>query len=113
MNEHATDDNVGGKRQRSSMEKLERQLCPESVDLMERVWVHDPVGRPIADDVAELELFNRLPPPPRVLLPHIFRAYRGCGVRIPGKYFLDCIPFEHPHPRTDAIGYQIVTHDAQ
>jgi hypothetical protein len=113
MNERATDDKVGGKRQRSSMERPERQLCPESVDLMERMWVHDPVERPIADDdVAELEILNLLPPPPRVL-PHIFRAYRGRGLRILGKYFLDCIPFEHPHPRTDAIGYQVVTHDAR
>jgi hypothetical protein len=70
MNERAIDDKVGGKRQRSSMERPERQLCPESVDLMERMermWVHDPVERPIADDdVAELEIFNRLPPPARV-----------------------------------------------
>jgi hypothetical protein len=95
------------------MERPERQLCPELVDLMERMWVHDPVERPIAgDDVAELEIFNHLPPLPRVLLPHIFRAHRGCGLRIPGKYLLDCIPFEHPHPRTDGIGYQAVTHDA-
>lgn len=62
MNEHAIYDVVGAKRQRPSMEGLKRQWRPELVDLMERMWVHDPTERPTMDEVAaELEeIFNRL-----------------------------------------------------
>ena len=62
MNEHAIYDIVGAKRQRPSTEGLKRQWRPELVDLMERMWVHDPAERPIMDEVvAELEeIFNRL-----------------------------------------------------
>jgi hypothetical protein len=44
------------------MEGLKRQWRSELVDLMERMWVHDPEERPIMDEVvAELEeIFNRL-----------------------------------------------------
>jgi len=62
MNEHAIYDIVGAKRQRPSTEGLKRQWRPELVDLMERMWAHDPAERPIMDDVVvELEeIFNRL-----------------------------------------------------
>ncbi|KAF9651529.1 hypothetical protein BDM02DRAFT_3267146 [Thelephora ganbajun] len=62
MNEHAIYDIVGAKRQRPSTEGLKRQWRPELVDLMERMWVHDPTERPAMDEiVAELEeIFNRL-----------------------------------------------------
>jgi mitogen-activated protein kinase kinase kinase 13 len=44
------------------MDGLKRQWRPELVDLMERMWDHDPVERPTMDEVAsELEeIFNRL-----------------------------------------------------
>ena len=62
MNEHAIYDVVGAKRQRPLTEGLKRQWRPELVDLMERMWAHDPAERPVMDEaVAELEeIFNRL-----------------------------------------------------
>jgi len=62
MNEHAIYDVVGAKRQRPSTEGLKRQWRPELVDLMERMWAHDPAERPNMDEVVvELEgIFNRL-----------------------------------------------------
>ena len=62
MNEHAIYDIVGAKRQRPLTEGLKRQWRSELVDLMERMWIHDPVERPTMDEaVAELEeIFNRL-----------------------------------------------------
>jgi mitogen-activated protein kinase kinase kinase 13 len=62
MNEHAIYDFVGAKRQRPSTEGLRRQWRIELVDLMVRMWAHDPAERPVMDEVvAELEeIFNRL-----------------------------------------------------
>lgn len=62
MNEHAIYDIVGAKRQRPATEGLQRQWRPELVNLMERMWIHDPAGRPNMDEVVtELEeIFNRL-----------------------------------------------------
>lgn len=61
MNEHAIYDVVGAKRQRPPTEGLKRQWHPELVDLMERMWTHDPSERPVMDEVvAELEeIYNR------------------------------------------------------
>ncbi|KAG1756367.1 uncharacterized protein EDB91DRAFT_1092276 [Suillus paluster] len=56
MNEHAIYDIVGAKRQRPSITGLRKQWCPEIIDLLERMWAHDPNDRPtISEVVKELE----------------------------------------------------------
>ncbi|KAG1754355.1 hypothetical protein EDB19DRAFT_1666020 [Suillus lakei] len=56
MNEHAIYDIVGAKRQRPSTTGLRKQWCPEIIDLLERMWAHDPNDRPTMSEVVkELE----------------------------------------------------------
>lgn len=56
MNEHAIYDIVGAKRQRPSITGLRKQWCPEIIDLLERMWAHDPNDRPTMSEVVkELE----------------------------------------------------------
>ncbi|KAG1891420.1 hypothetical protein F4604DRAFT_1706174 [Suillus subluteus] len=56
MNEHAIYDIVGAKRQRPSITGLRKQWCPDIIDLLERMWAHDPNDRPtISEVVKELE----------------------------------------------------------
>lgn len=51
MNEHAIYEAVGTKRQRPSIAGLRKQYCPEVVDLVERMWAHEPVERPTMSQV--------------------------------------------------------------
>ncbi|KDQ61060.1 hypothetical protein JAAARDRAFT_124777 [Jaapia argillacea MUCL 33604] len=53
MNEHAIYETVGAKRQRPSVSGLRRQWCPEIVDLIERMWLHEPQDRPTMSQVVE------------------------------------------------------------
>ncbi|KAH9833041.1 uncharacterized protein C8Q71DRAFT_878937, partial [Rhodofomes roseus] len=53
MNEHAIYDIVGHKRQRPSISGLRKHWCPEIVDLMERMWAHEPNERPTMTQVVE------------------------------------------------------------
>ncbi|EPS95171.1 hypothetical protein FOMPIDRAFT_1025916 [Fomitopsis schrenkii] len=53
MNEHAIYDIVGHKRQRPSTSGLRKQWCPEIVDLMERMWAHEPNDRPTMPQVVK------------------------------------------------------------
>ncbi|KZT27299.1 hypothetical protein NEOLEDRAFT_1130828 [Neolentinus lepideus HHB14362 ss-1] len=53
MNEHAIYEIVGAKRQRPSISGLRKQWCPEIVDLMERMWIHDPQERPTMIEVVQ------------------------------------------------------------
>ncbi|KAG1761708.1 hypothetical protein EDD22DRAFT_895203 [Suillus occidentalis] len=56
MNEHAIYDIVGAKRQRPSITGLRKQWCPDIIDLLERMWAHDPNDRPTMSEVVkELE----------------------------------------------------------
>ncbi|KAF9246408.1 hypothetical protein BU15DRAFT_39606 [Melanogaster broomeanus] len=56
MNEHAIYETVGAKRQRPAVTGLRKQYCPEVVDLLERMWAHDPAERPTMTEVVkELE----------------------------------------------------------
>ncbi|KAG0697001.1 hypothetical protein DFH29DRAFT_174803 [Suillus ampliporus] len=56
MNEHAIYDVVGAKRQRPPITGLRKQWCPEIIDLLERMWAHDPNDRPTMSEVVkELE----------------------------------------------------------
>ncbi|KAG2116579.1 uncharacterized protein F5147DRAFT_673515 [Suillus discolor] len=56
MNEHAIYDIVGTKRQRPSITGLRKQWCPDIIDLLERMWAHDPNDRPTMSEVVkELE----------------------------------------------------------
>ncbi|PPQ73594.1 hypothetical protein CVT26_010492 [Gymnopilus dilepis] len=51
MNEHAIYEVVGAKRQRPSVSGLRKQWCPEVVDLIERMWAHEPQDRPTMSEV--------------------------------------------------------------
>ncbi|KZT71370.1 kinase-like protein [Daedalea quercina L-15889] len=53
MNEHAIYDIVGHKRQRPSISGLRKHWCPEIVDLMEKMWTHEPAERPTMTEVVE------------------------------------------------------------
>ncbi|KIJ69107.1 hypothetical protein HYDPIDRAFT_105676 [Hydnomerulius pinastri MD-312] len=53
MNEHAIYETVGAKRQRPSISGLRKQYCPEIVDLLERMWAHDPADRPTMTEIVE------------------------------------------------------------
>lgn len=56
MNEHAIYDIVGAKRQRPSTTGLRKQWCPDIIDLLERMWAHEPNDRPTMSEVVrELE----------------------------------------------------------
>lgn len=56
MNEHAIYDIVGAKRQRPSTAGLRKQWCPDIIDLLERMWAHEPNDRPTMSEVVrELE----------------------------------------------------------
>ncbi|PFH54124.1 hypothetical protein AMATHDRAFT_44673 [Amanita thiersii Skay4041] len=53
MNEHAIYEIVGSKRQRPSVAGLRKQWCPEIVDLIEHMWVHDAQDRPTMTQVVQ------------------------------------------------------------
>ncbi|OJA12548.1 hypothetical protein AZE42_08138 [Rhizopogon vesiculosus] len=53
MNEHAIYDTVGAKRQRPLISGLRKQWCPEIIDLLERMWAHDPNDRPTMSEVVQ------------------------------------------------------------
>ncbi|TFK54598.1 hypothetical protein OE88DRAFT_1693351 [Heliocybe sulcata] len=53
MNEHAIYEIVGAKRQRPSISGLRKQWCPEVVDLMDRMWIHEPQERPTMTEVVQ------------------------------------------------------------
>ncbi|EPQ57864.1 hypothetical protein GLOTRDRAFT_114462 [Gloeophyllum trabeum ATCC 11539] len=53
MNEHAIYEIVGAKRQRPSISGLRKQWCPEIVNLMEHMWIHEPNERPTMTEVVQ------------------------------------------------------------
>ncbi|KAF8724846.1 hypothetical protein AX14_008564 [Amanita brunnescens Koide BX004] len=53
MNEHAIYDIVGTKRQRPSVAGLRKQWCSEMIDMIERMWIHDPQDRPTMSEVVQ------------------------------------------------------------
>ncbi|EGN95578.1 hypothetical protein SERLA73DRAFT_186672 [Serpula lacrymans var. lacrymans S7.3] len=53
MNEHAIYEIVGAKRQRPSISGLRKLWCPEIIELLERMWAHDPQDRPTMSEVVE------------------------------------------------------------
>ncbi|EJD05707.1 kinase-like protein, partial [Fomitiporia mediterranea MF3/22] len=53
MNEHAIYEIVGQKRQRPSLSGLRKLWCPDIVELIERMWAHDPQQRPTVTEVVE------------------------------------------------------------